>query len=211
LGRARHLRVVPAERPTERPAAESVGSISDAALVDHALEGDLWAEDVLVRRYLREVARLVARLLGSHQDVDEVVQETFLAALEGLDRLREPAAFRGWLLRIAVNQTRRCIRKRRMLRALGLDRGEPDAALSALADESLGPERMAELRAVDEVLDRLPAAQRLAWMLRYVEGHTLADISRLCSCSLATTKRRVAAAHARVLAATGEPGAADAT
>ena len=57
---------------------------------------------------------------------------------------------------------------------------------------------------VDRVLATLPANQRIAWMLRYVEGHTVRDVSRLCSCSLTTIKRRLRAAQAKVLAAIDE-------
>jgi RNA polymerase sigma-70 factor (ECF subfamily) len=157
-----------------------------------------------MRRHAREVARVSARLLGSHQDVEDVVQDTFLAAFEQLERLREPSVFRGWVLRIAVNKTRRVIRKRQFLRSLGLYRSENDAALAVLADDGVSPEVRAELRVIDEVIQHLPADQRIAWMLRYVEGHTVRDVSRLCSCSMATANRRIAAAQAKVRAVVDE-------
>jgi RNA polymerase sigma-70 factor (ECF subfamily) len=202
------LRQVPpvskGENAGRRAAQGEAESISDVALIDRALDGDRWAEGALMRRHVREVARVVARLLGTHQDVEDVVQDTFLAAFEQLDRLREPSVFRGWVLRIAVNKTRRVIRKRRFLRALGLDRSDGDAELAALADESVGPEVRAELRVLDEVIRDLPAQQRIAWMLRYVEGHTVRDVSRLCCCSMATANRRITAAQQRVRAVVDE-------
>jgi RNA polymerase sigma-70 factor (ECF subfamily) len=45
------------------------------------------------------------------------------------------------------------------------------------------------------VLDELPAAERLAWTLRHVEGERLEQVARQCGCSLATAKRRIAAAQ----------------
>ena len=88
-----------------------------------------------------------------------------------------------------------------MLRLLGLDRTTPDATLEAIADTGLGADARVELAEIDRVLGDLPADLRIAWVLRHVEGHTVRDVSRLAGCSLATAKRRLAAAHGRVLEA----------
>jgi RNA polymerase sigma-70 factor (ECF subfamily) len=150
------------------------------------------------------VERLIARFLGTHDGVLDLAQETFLTAFEQLERLREPSVFRGWLLRIAVNKTRRHIRRRRLMRRFGLDQSAPDATLEALAADGAGPEVRQELAVLDAVLAALPVDQRIAWMLRYVEGHTVRDVGRLCDCSLSTIKRRLDAAHRRVVAAVDE-------
>lgn len=176
----------------------SVASIDDAGLVERALDGDRWAQDVLVRRYLHEISRLVAHLLGSKQDADDVVQDTFVAALTGLERLREPSVFRGWLIRIAIYKTRKVIRKRKLLRTLGLYNDDPDATLEALADSRISPEMRENLSAIDSVLDTLSTEVRVAWMLRYVEGYSVRDVARLCQCSLATTKRRIGRANHKI-------------
>lgn len=174
-------------------------TISDEDLVLRARDRDRWAQNTLARRYVHEIARVVARLMGRHDEVDDLVQDTFLAAFEQLDTIQNPAAFRGWILRIAIYKTRNAIRKHRLLRTLGLDRGTQDATLEELAHDHLSPDIRIELAAVDEVLTKLPVNQRIAWLLRYIEGHTVRDVSDLCGCSLATAKRRLAKAHQRVL------------
>ena len=173
--------------------------VEDGELVELAVAGDRAAESRLARKHVPEVARVVARLLGSHDEVDDLVQETFLSAFEQLHNLEKPTAFRGWILRIAINKTRNVIRKRRMLRLIGLDRGTPDATLEALAHDHLSEELLIELAAVTAVLERLPVESRIAWLLRHIEGHSLRDVSRLCGCSLATAKRRLAKAQERVM------------
>ncbi len=187
----------PGQAPRPKP-------IDDAELVQRTLAGDRGAEDKLVRRHAREVAQMIARLLGTHDEVEDLVQDAFLAAFERLEGLKKPSAFRGWLFRIAINKTRMVIRKKRLLRLLGLDHSESDAVLEAIAIETAGPEIRAELAEIDAVLKKLPTEQRIAWMLRHVEGHTVRDVSRLCGCSLATIKRRLAAAHRYVLEAVDE-------
>ena len=88
-----------------------------------------------------------------------------------------------------------------MLRALGLGMGgAEEGPLSALASPKLSPEGLAELRLLDEVLTRLPAQERMAWMLRHVRGEALDTIAQWLGCSLATAKRRLQAAQLSVQA-----------
>jgi RNA polymerase sigma-70 factor (ECF subfamily) len=67
-----------------------------------------------------------------------------------------------------------------------------------LADPAAGPEEKQLVVEVYRALDRLPAHERVAWTLRHVEGEALEDIARLCGCSLATAKRRIATAHEKL-------------
>ncbi|WP_189223100.1 sigma-70 family RNA polymerase sigma factor [Saccharothrix coeruleofusca] len=77
-----------------------------AATVLAAQRGEQSALDELVAGYLPLVYNVVGHALGGHSDTDDVVQETMLRALDGLGGLRDPAAFRSWLLVIAMNQVR---------------------------------------------------------------------------------------------------------
>jgi DNA-directed RNA polymerase specialized sigma24 family protein len=62
----------------------------DAALVEAARQGALWAQDELVAAYLPLVYNIVGRALNGDADVDDVVQETMIRALGGLGSLRDP-------------------------------------------------------------------------------------------------------------------------
>jgi RNA polymerase sigma-70 factor (ECF subfamily) len=131
------------------------------------------------------------------------VQDSFLIALRSLDQLREPEAFAGWLRQIAITQAHRRFRKRKLLRLLGLDRQLDDATLSQLAHAQAGGEVVADLALLDEFLRGMPARERVAWMLRHVEGYALDEVADACRCSLASAKRRIAAASARLQAHLG--------
>ncbi|MDC0773071.1 RNA polymerase sigma factor [Streptomyces sp. HD] len=78
----------------------------DAALVEAARQGALWAQDELVAAYLPLVYNIVGRALNGDADVDDVVQETMLRALGGLGSLRDPEQFRSWLVAITMNRIR---------------------------------------------------------------------------------------------------------
>jgi RNA polymerase sigma-70 factor (ECF subfamily) len=182
-------------QPSLLPSADSLG---DAELVARALGGDRWSRDVLYRRHAHHLLAISTRLLSNRCEGEEVVQDAFIVAFEQLGRLRDPAALRSWLTRIAVNLARRHLRRGRLLRILGLDRSPDDATLEVLASPTLRPDDRAELALADRVLRRMPANLRIAWMLRRVEGLALAEVACTCACSLATAKRRIAAVDAEM-------------
>ena len=184
-----------ARRPTK---GDRVEAIDDASLVERARGGDLWAEEQLYRRHGKAVAHKVARLLGSKQEVPDVVQDTFLYAYSQLNQLREPSKFRAWLMGIAVMRVRRVIRRRRLQRRFGLDKTTEDAALSTLAPTQWSPEARAQLATIDAILKTLAPDERISWMLRYVDGHSFEEVSEITKTSISTARRRCLAAHDKI-------------
>jgi RNA polymerase sigma-70 factor, ECF subfamily len=176
--------------PRGRPALEIVAPVSEPKLESAVLDADS-----VFRRYAAYVAAIAHRLLGRDQDVDDTVQEVFVIAVRGLSQLREPAAVKGWLAKITVRVSRRRLRMRRLRTMLGLDE---DTLYDSMTDESASPEQRVLIGRVYRLLDGIPADHRIAWSLRHMEGEKLEDVAALCGCSLATAKRRIAAA-ARVL------------
>jgi RNA polymerase sigma-70 factor, ECF subfamily len=147
--------------------------------------------DSVFRRYSPYVAAVAHRLLGRDADVDDTVQEVFMVAVRGLSRVRDPLAVKSWLARIAVRSARRRLQMRRLRTFLGMD--DP-STYDSIADEQASPEQRALIQRVYRVLDSLPADQRIAWTLRHIEGEQLDAVAALSGCSLATAKRRIAAA-----------------
>jgi RNA polymerase sigma-70 factor (ECF subfamily) len=187
--------VSPLSRPALLPPPSAV---SDVELVARAAAGDRWSRDVLYRRHVTYLLDLGARLLASRAEAEDVVQDAFVAGFSRLHALRDPAALRAWLTQIAVNLIRRRLRKAGLLRLFGMAGAGADAALETLASPELGPDARAELALFDRALAAMGADQRLAWMLRHVEGLELTEVAAACGCSLATVKRRIAAAEARI-------------
>ncbi|WP_244809627.1 sigma-70 family RNA polymerase sigma factor [Streptomyces sp. So13.3] len=115
---------------------------SGAALVAAARAGDEGAREELVAAYLPLVYNIVGRALDGHADVDDVVQETMLRVLSSLPDLRDPAAFRSWLVAIAMNQVRRLRSASGTPRADGLDQAreiaDPTADFTDLTIWRLG-------------------------------------------------------------------------
>jgi RNA polymerase sigma-70 factor (ECF subfamily) len=177
----------------------------DGPLVEAARRGERQAMKQLYDRHGRYIAGLSARLLRSREEAEEVLQDTFVQAFTQLEQLRDGDAFRPWLAQIAVRLARRRLKKQRLFRFFGI-RGEEDASLYLLS-EGAPAEARSELRRLDEALLRVPEEQRIAWMLRHVEGEPLEQVAQVCGCSLATVKRWIDAADVQVRRATGKEDA----
>jgi RNA polymerase sigma-70 factor, ECF subfamily len=169
----------------------------DAALVAGARAGEPGAAGRMWDRYASLVRRILRRILGP-VDIDDGVQDAFLRLFRDLGSLRDPAALRSFLIGITLHVAKSELRRRRARRWLLLsDRGvmaEPEVT----EDEWHEP-RAAVLR-LYQLLDRISYERRAVFVLRYVEGLDLAELSAVLDCSLATTKRRVADAARRVCA-----------
>lgn len=99
-------------------------------LAVRARTDDATARQELLGEHLPLVYNIVGRALNGHPDTDDVVQETMLRAVDGLPALRDPAAFRSWLVAIAMNQVRQRHRAQQARQTDGLDevRELPDPA-----------------------------------------------------------------------------------
>jgi RNA polymerase sigma-70 factor (ECF subfamily) len=179
--------------PLHRGRAEA--GPSDASLVAAARAGEAWAREALFSRHARLVHGLAFRLMGSDADVDDLAQDAFVEALRGLDRLADPSAFSSWLGAIVVRTAHKRLRRRRLMARFGLRAAQP-IDVEALPLRSAPPEAALELKRLYGVLDAMEPEERIALVLRRVEGLELQEIAERMALSLATVKRRIASAEA---------------
>lgn len=149
---------------------------SDAELVARVQRGDTEAFDGLARRYAKRAFAVANRLLQNAADAEDVVQDSFIAALNAIDAFDAGRPFGPWFMRIVVNKGLTAIRSRaaesRRLRTAEL--GENDAV--AVSSESL--RERAEIRdRFGAALQLLPQRQQLIVQLADVEGFTSAEIA----------------------------------
>ena len=137
---------------------------SDAALLEASARQIEPAFVELIRRYQRDVFRVVWRLSRGHADCEDIAQETFLRLWANPAQVRESKALKGWLLRVASNMVMDRFRRK--------PTEELDAA-EQVADTAPDPEDRTEMgqvaRAVDTAIAQLPERQRLALTLVHFE------------------------------------------
>ncbi len=200
-------------------------------LIARAQEGDEVAFRRLVEGHRRELEVHCYRILGSSQDAEDVVQETFMAAWQGIAGFEARASVRTWLYRIATNRCLDALRSARRRPALDVFPATlaalpeptssseviwlepyPDVLLEELIDQTPGPEARYEAReaislAFVSALQLLPPRQRVVLVLRDVLGFR----SREAAAMLETSEESVSSAlkHARATLHRQLPSRAD--
>jgi RNA polymerase sigma-70 factor, ECF subfamily len=161
--------------------AEGADHGDEIALLERARAGDPDAREQLVRRYLDDVYRLTARILGDRDLAQDATQDAFVNALGALHRFRGDASFRTWLLRIAANAARSVGRRQGRRREVNLVLAEDEPSLGP--DPARRAEQVTEIERIELMLARLPPRQRLAVALRAQQGLSYAEIAVAMECT----------------------------
>jgi RNA polymerase sigma-70 factor (ECF subfamily) len=186
----------------------------DASAVAAARRGDGPAFDLLVRRHEGRILRLACRLVGDSDAALDAAQETFVRAWRGLPRFEGASRFSTWITRIAINQCRNELRRRRTLkhaRPLSLeDRVAGSELTRGETIEDRGPQasdvaRASEVaRAFEAALGAIDADDREVLVLREVEDLSYEAISEVLDVAVGTVRSRLHRARAALRGRMGE-------
>ncbi|MEM1347142.1 MAG: RNA polymerase sigma factor [Myxococcota bacterium] len=172
-----------------RPSATSAER-PDGELVRAAVAGDSQAMGSLYERHARMLYGLAFRLVARADVAEDLVQDAFVKAFERLPKLKNPQAFEKWVSTILVRDAYKKLRRRGMLRKLGLARDEP-VEFDRVISSSAPPGVAAELKEVYNLVESMDTDVRMAFLLRRVEGLTVPEISERLGMSESTVKRRL--------------------
>lgn len=146
---------------------------NDGDLVLRARRGDERAFGLLVERYRRAAYAVAYSVTGRHEDAEDAAQESFLVALQRLEKCRSPERFAGWLMTIVRNRSRNLVRRESLRETDPV----PLSASTRLPAPDQDMERT-ELRAVlREALGALSDVQREIVLLHDLEGWKHREIS----------------------------------
>src|SRR4051812_27110223 len=153
------------------------GGSSDEEIVRRVRAGEVALFEVLMRRHNRRVYRAARAVLRNEAEVEDVMQQAYLAAFAHLSDFAGSARFSTWLLRITVNEA--LGRRRRAERmAVVAFNAEEDARMDENPQRVPDPERRAASRElatlVEAIVDGLPEMYRAVFLLREVEDLTTA-------------------------------------
>lgn len=178
----------------------------DQHVVELCKRGDVGAFEVLVRRYEKKMFNIGFRMLGSHEDAVEVVQDAFVAAFRHIKAYKEKAAFSTWLTSIVLNLSRNRIKQMKARRRHEQSApenpiaGEEESAAFDPPAEGLTPLDQLERRdlrdAVKGCLAAMDTEFREVLILRDMQGCSYQEISDILGVAEGTVKSRLFRARA---------------
>lgn len=166
----------------------SVPAADDREFVARCVAGDRAAQRRLFDREKRQVYATLFRVLGSNQQLDDLLQDVFLSVFRGLHTFRGESSLSTWIDRCTVRTAFAHIRSRRGHHHLELvvenvASSDPSAERRTLAREAT--------RRLYDTLDHLEPKHRLAFTLHAIDGRSIAEVAELMRSSVVATKARV--------------------
>lgn len=169
-------------------------------LVRQAQAGDFKAFTALIEAYRSRIFGLALKLAKNREDADDIFQETFLKAIDNINKFRAESSFGTWLYTIAVNVVRARYgrdSKKELLPIedyLPVKHGHPEGELPQLFDWndplSKLTDREVQTR-LDQAIAELPLKYRLPFLLRYTQDMRVQEVADTLKLSLAATKTRI--------------------
>jgi RNA polymerase sigma-70 factor, ECF subfamily len=160
--------------------------VDEQHLIAQARAGNRAAYRVLVEEHMRQAYALAYRFVNDHHAAEEVSQEAFVKAYEGLPAFRGEAAFMTWLHRIvtniALNRLKSAQRKREV--PLDLYAGNMVADADGIDD----PPTYDVQSQIERALHELPTLQRAVVILRHIHGLSTREVGQILQCSEGTVK-----------------------
>jgi RNA polymerase sigma-70 factor (ECF subfamily) len=169
----------------------------EAALVNALRSDRPGAKEAFFQRYVKYVERIITHVIGFDPELADILQEVFARALASIHTLEDPSALQPWLRSVAAHTARKVLRgrsRRAWLRPF-VDSAEEERREPAFVGVDL--EARLAVQAVYTVLDDLPADDRIAFALRFIDGLELTEVADACQVSLTTIKRRLVRAERR--------------
>lgn len=167
--------------------------LTDADLARALKERHPEAPSAAVRRFSPIVRGVLRRALGAHDDLEDAQQEVFSSLFRGIEALRDPLSLRPYVIGIALH-TASCERRRRRRRA-SLTSAAERCAVRSVPDSARAKYAFARL---ERLVRRLGKRERATFVLRFIEGKTVAEVAEVLRVSQSTARRSLSRAQERV-------------
>ena len=142
--------------------------------------------EMLVRQYSEQLYWQVRRIVLTHEDSNDVLQNAFIKAWNGLSSFHGDSKVLTWLSRIAINESLDFVRRQKNIVAVSTDDSDSSVANTLMADEYFdGDETEAQLQ---EAIASLPEVQRTVFTLRYYDEMKYSEMSNLLNTSEGSLK-----------------------
>lgn len=164
----------------------------DTATIERAREGDDDAFVLIYEHFSVQIHRYVFRLVGNQELADDITQETFLKAFQGIRGIAKDSNLSAWLYRIASNACFDALRRRKLITWMPML--EDNDKSSEFTSEDFAPQ-VIEAQMVRRTLVEMPPALAVCLVLRSVEGFSCEEIAEILKIPKGTVFSRLARAR----------------
>lgn len=160
----------------------------DSSLLAAVAAGDRRALEELYLSYHRRLARFLSRFTRRYENVEEIINDTFMVVWQNANEFRSASQVSTWIIGIAYRTALKSFRRQKNHAGA--------SSLDACPEQSIDPTIETEIHDwLQQGLSRLPIEQRLTMELAYHMGHSLEEIAAITDCPVGTVKARMF--HAR--------------
>lgn len=145
-----------------------------------------YAFNLIVRKYQERIYWHIRRMIINHDDSDDVVQNTFIKAWEGLDNFREESKLFTWLYRIATNEALTFLKQKKRMFFLPILDSEKALSNSISTDEYFDGDEIR--RKLQKAILSLPEKQRVVFNMKYFDEMKYEEISKILSTTVGALK-----------------------
>lgn len=164
----------------------------DIAVIERARNGDEEAFVLIYERFSPQIYRYVYRLVGSQELADDITQETFLKAFQGIRGIAQDSNVSAWLYRIASNACFDILRRRKLITWMPIL--EESEKTGEFTSDDFAPQ-IIESQIVRRTLQEIPPALAVCLVLRSVEGFSCEEIAEILKIPKGTVFSRLARAR----------------
>jgi len=172
----------------------------ESDLIDACRRGDRAALETVFVTHSPYLERVLTRIAGYNEDIEDLLQMTFVAAIRAFPRFRGEASVKTWLTRIAVRIAQEYLRKPDRRRRVAFEPNTDQAADDAAAEPDGTVDAWRKLERIYYHLNAIAPKKRTAFLLHVVEGHPIDEVAALVGASVTATKSRVFWARRELLA-----------
>ncbi len=161
---------------------------TDKELISIYLEGSNpnYAFNLIVKKYQEKLYWHIRKILISHDDTDDTLQNTFIRVFEALPKFREDSSLYTWLYRIATNEALTYLKKRKTRNFLSMN--DMDSTLEKTLESDPYTDGDHIQMKLQKAILRLPEKQRLVFNLKYFEEMKYEEMSEILDTSVGALK-----------------------
>lgn len=173
---------------------DSFTSLTDEEVVTQVLSGSAELFEVIVRRYNQPLYRIIRSYMAEEEDINDVMQTTYLKAFEHLDQFRAEAKFSTWIIRIAINEALKLLKQKKRTADFcsvtdTADHNQIDITTIVTPESKVIQKDMNAL--IEQAIDRLPLKYRSVFVMREMEQMSVREAADCLNISQVNVKVRL--------------------